>query len=90
MAKQVTFASNPRSKPAPEELDAFVHGGKPPEPQAELPPQVAPEPAAPKVPMKRLTFDIPADLHMRMKLECVRGGRDMADVIREMLAAKFP
>ena len=30
MAKQVTFASNPRQKPSPEDLDAFVHG-KPPD-----------------------------------------------------------
>ena len=29
MAKQVTFASNPRQKPSPEDLDAFVHGTPP-------------------------------------------------------------
>ena len=40
--------------------------------------------------MKRLTFDIPADLHKRMKLACVQEGRDMAEVIREMLEARFP
>ena len=40
--------------------------------------------------MKRLTFDIPADLHKRMKLDCVENGRDMADVLRELIVARFP
>lgn len=40
--------------------------------------------------MKRMTIDIPADLHKRMKLECVRRERDMADVIREQLEKLFP
>jgi hypothetical protein len=90
MAKQVTFPSNPRNKPAPEDLDAFVHGGGPTQP--EMPAQEArrPEAPLPKAPMKRLTFDVPADLHMRMKLACVKEGRDMAEVIRELLSSRFP
>jgi hypothetical protein len=86
MAKQVTFASNPRQKASPEALDAFVHGGKP----SEQPAAQEPEAPAPKVPMKRLTFDIPADLHRRMKIACVQEDREMAVVIREMLEARFP
>jgi hypothetical protein len=89
MAKQVTFTSNPRGKPAPEDLDAFVHGGRPPQPETTTS-EVQPPALPPKVPMKRLTFDIPADLHKRMKLACVQEGRDMAEVIREMLEARFP
>jgi hypothetical protein len=89
MAKQVTFASNPRNKPAPEDLDAFVHGGRPPQPETTTS-EVQPPAPPPKVPMKRLTFDIPADLHKRMKLACVQEGRDMAVVVREMLEARFP
>ena len=85
MAKQVTFASNPRQKPSPEDLDAFVHG-KPPDPVV----QEAGPISAPKMPMKRLTFDIPAELHRRMKIACVQDGREMAVVIREMLEARFP
>jgi len=85
MAKQVTFASNPRNKPAPADLDAFVHGSRSLQPES-----THPEPPVPKVPMKRLTFDIPADLHKRMKLACVQEGKDMAVVIREMLEARFP
>lgn len=90
MAKEVNFASNPRPKPAPEDLDAFVHGvAARPTPQP-LVPTFAPISAAPKVPMKRLTFDIPADLHMRMKLDCVGRGKDMADELREMIDKRWP
>ena len=88
MAKQVTFASNPRQKPSPEDLDVFVHG-KPPDPVLPVVQDAVP-PSAPKMPMKRLTFDIPADLHRRMKIACVQDGREMAAVIREMLEARFP
>jgi hypothetical protein len=88
MAKQVTFASNPRQKPSPEDLDAFVHGA-PPNPVPPIVDETGPLPA-PKMPMKRLTFDIPANLHRRMKIACVQDGREMAAVIREMLEARFP
>jgi hypothetical protein len=91
--KQVNFASNPRPKPDPAALDAFVHGDKPPALSTPAQPaSFAPEsiPAAPRVPMKRLTFDIPADLHRRMKMACVAEEKDMAEVIRELLAARFP
>jgi hypothetical protein len=91
--KQVNFASNPRPKPDPAALDAFVHGDKVPAvsaPAQPAPLALEPAPAAPKIPMKRLTFDIPADLHRRMKMACVAEERDMAEVIRELLAAKFP
>jgi hypothetical protein len=88
MAKQVTFASNPRQKPSPEDLDVFVHG-KPPDPVLPVVQDAVP-PSVPKMPMKRLTFDIPADLHRRMKIACVQDGREMAAVIREMLEARFP
>jgi hypothetical protein len=90
MAKEVNFARNPRSKPAPEDLDAFVHGGAA-RPTAE-PLATVPVPASvvPKVPMKRLTFDIPANLHMRMKLDCVGRGKDMADELREMIDKRWP
>jgi hypothetical protein len=40
--------------------------------------------------MKRLTFDIPADLHRRMKLTCVEQDRDMAEVLRELIEKHFP
>lgn len=80
MAGKTVPFGNPR-RPAPEELDAFVHGSNPPVQTTlasvtALPPaavtEEAPRPAPVlKVPMKRLTFDIPATTHMRMKLACV-------------------
>jgi hypothetical protein len=100
MAGKTVPFGNPR-RPAPEELDAFVHGSKPAEqspPMAvvapPLPPAVAegvPKPApTPKVPMKRLTFDIPAATHMRMKLACVGEGKDMAEELRTMIEQRWP
>jgi len=101
MAGKTVPFGNPR-RPAPEELDAFVHGKTPAEqsPSAAVaappqsPPAVleeAPRPApVPKVPMKRLTFDIPATTHMRMKLACVGEGKDMAEELRVMIERRWP
>ena len=66
---------------------------QPPPPQQldPLPPETAVAPLKPaRPPMKRLTFDIPADLHRRMRVACVTEGRDMAEVIRDMLMQRFP
>jgi hypothetical protein len=40
--------------------------------------------------MKRLTFDIPATTHMRMKLACVGEGKDMAEELRAMIEQRWP
>ena len=40
--------------------------------------------------MKRLTVDVPADLHSRIKVACARRGVKMADEIRELLETHFP
>lgn len=42
-----------------------------------------------KAPTKRLTIDIPADLHARLKAECAMNGRKMVDEIRELLQEKY-
>lgn len=42
------------------------------------------------VPMKRLTIDIPGDLHTRIKSQCALKGVKMADAIRELLEQNFP
>jgi plasmid stability protein len=39
--------------------------------------------------MKRLTIDIPASLHSRIKVSCAQRGVKMADEIRELLATHF-
>lgn len=44
---------------------------------------------APKEPMKRLTIDIPAELHAQLKADCAMRGRKMADEIRDLLMEKY-
>ncbi len=38
----------------------------------------------------RFTLDVDADLHLRMKLECVRQGKPMSVVLRDALEREFP
>lgn len=47
---------------------------------------------APKAetPTKRLTIDVPEDLHRRMKVRCASDGTQMSDVVRDMLLREFP
>ena len=40
-------------------------------------------------PNKRLTIDIPSDLHRTMKVQCAVRGERMADVVRELLEKHF-
>lgn len=44
----------------------------------------------PKEPMKRLTIDVPASLHTRIKSQCAGRGKVMADEIRALLETEFP
>lgn len=85
MSKSVAINANPRNKPAadPSALDAFVQG------KAE-PVAAAIREKAPKVPMKRLTFDIAADLHKRIRITCLERGKDMAEELRRILEENFP
>lgn len=39
--------------------------------------------------MKRLTIDVPQDLHARIKVSCALKGMKMADKIRELLEREF-
>ena len=80
MNKSKSVNPNPRSKVASAKDDVGERGDK-------LTP--AP-PVAEKVPMKRLTFDIAADLHKRIRLACVQNDVDMATAIRRLLAEHFP
>ena len=41
--------------------------------------------AAEKGPMKRLTVDVPEDLHRDLKLACVQRGEMMSTYVRELL-----
>jgi len=39
---------------------------------------------------KRLTIDVPASLHARIKSQCALRGVKMADAVRELLEQHFP
>ncbi len=86
MSKSVTFNTNPRNKPKPDAdaLDAFVQGREAPP----VPPASAE--TVSKQPMKRLTFDIAADLHKRIRMTCLDRGKDMAEELRRILNENFP
>lgn len=75
-------------KPARPSADEWVAGSVPP--AASVPPAPM-RPATPIVPapaLKRLTIDLPADLHQRFKLSCVRRGTKMVDEIRDFLETR--
>jgi hypothetical protein len=40
-------------------------------------------------PMKRLTIDVPIDLHIRLKTGCAMRGEKIADVIRLLIEREF-
>lgn len=48
------------------------------------------KPAKPDVPTKRLTVDVPEDLHRRIKVDCAGKGVQISDVVRDILAKEFP
>jgi hypothetical protein len=83
--KSITFNSNPRSKtqPSKDALDAFVSGDAPPQ-------QTYKEPPNEKKLLKRLTFDIAADLHKRIRMTCLSRDKDMAEELRRILEENFP
>jgi hypothetical protein len=43
-----------------------------------------------KTPTKRLMLEIPAELHRRMKIQCAKEGRWIAEVARELFEKRFP
>jgi hypothetical protein len=81
MSKTVAFRM-----PAPKSAaaDHWVDEGV----EAHLKPAAAPV-SAPVI-VKRLTLDIPAELHARVKLACVQRDKTMLDEIIRLLEAEFP
>jgi ParG len=41
-------------------------------------------------PTKRLTVDIPEELHRRIKMHCAGHGTQISDIIRDLLTKEFP
>ena len=74
MSKDVSFSGRPPSKDNPRATEALASLGL--TPHAEK--------------TKRLTVDIPASLHSRVKLACVREEISIAETVRELLESRFP
>ena len=79
MAKRVPLKA--KSQAAPVSTDQWVNGQ--PESSSSQKPDAAP------IVMKRLTIDIPEELHTRVKMQCAGRGRKMADEIRTLLEDNF-
>lgn len=72
--KRVSFGGKPTRPATPEAIDDWVHGRVP----------------SGQEPTKRLTIDVPVSLHKRVKSQCALQNLVMADVMRELLAQRFP
>ena len=77
MTKRVDFGQR---KPLPSDADTWVEHRVKESPAGE---EVKP------VKMKRLTIDIPDEMHRRFKIACATRDVRMADAIREMLAREY-
>jgi hypothetical protein len=76
MTKKVAFGAKPQpTPPTIRSADEWVQN-RPTEQASE--------------PMKRLTIDVPASLHTRIKIGCTLRGRKIADELRELLDRHFP
>jgi hypothetical protein len=82
MAKKVSFGAKPMEKSAA--VEQWV------ESRAPLDPEKDPEGNDEEVVIKRLTIDLPASLHKRVKSGCAMRGVKMADEIRRLLEEHFP
>ena len=91
--KTIEFPKKPQARAAPENVDKWmedqaVDGAGDPAPPPASPVVITEKTPSPK--MKRLTIDIPDNLHRRVKSRCGQDGLRMADVIRELLEKRFP
>ncbi|MEM7679365.1 MAG: hypothetical protein AAF449_25610 [Myxococcota bacterium] len=73
-------------------MDRFImQEAKPIEGAAKPTPPVYGQPApVAQEPVKRLSVGLPASLHQRVKIGCVREDVAIAEVIREYLEKRFP
>lgn len=76
MSKKVNIAAKP-PRPSSQDADKWVE-------------ERAQGPKKEKTETKRLTLDLDADLHRRMKVVCAKEGIQMAEEIRRLLAKRFP
>ncbi len=78
MAKKVTFGPKPTGT---DNLEAWISS-----PAESVPPPPEPET---KGKMKRLTLDIPEDLHRAIKRRAVDAGVAMVDMLRDLLEQNY-
>jgi hypothetical protein len=81
MSKSVSF-TRPKAK-VPADAETWVSG-------TGANPTLVPKAVKAPVPMKRLTLDIPEELHRRVKSGCAVRGEKIAEVVRRFLDAEFP
>ena len=79
MTKKVAIGARPTATSAPSDVDTWVDHR-----DAQSTGSGADAP-----PMKRLTIDIPVDLHRRIKSQCALRGTKIADEVRELLLKKY-
>lgn len=84
MKKITMTAARPRVAAA---VDEWVMSRLGSDEEAALP---APAPVVPAEPTKRLTFDVPASMHRRLKLGATARDQNIADVLRELIDREFP
>jgi hypothetical protein len=80
MKKKIDFAAKPRTREGQGNADAWVENRLTDSAKA----------TAVRERTKRLTIDVPASLHKRIKSQCAAADEVMADAIRDMLEQRFP
>lgn len=85
--KKVSFGAKPQPTQVALTPDSWVSGEEVGA-EAETPAPKKPVDAS-KEPMKRLTIDIPENLHKRVKSGCALRGEKIADVVRDLLEQRF-
>lgn len=73
MNKKITIGTKPTNKPLAVAADAWVENRD----------------AGEEEQMKRLTIDISASLHRKIKSQCAMNGTKIADEVRELLLQKY-
>jgi hypothetical protein len=88
MAKQVSFGAKPKTSP---NLENWVENREVPAVESVVPlPPIQPTPEAPSSPkLKRLTLDIPDELHRKIKGKAVAEGVTMVEMLRELLETNY-
>ena len=72
--KSITIAPKPDTTRSAATADDWVKSRETPEP---------------KIDMKRLTLDVPADLHRQIKTSCASRGVKMAEELRDILESHY-